>query len=63
MPAGSGIRYLMRCRYQMMAEKSIASKLLLFHARFAMGDRLEREREVLTQFGTQSRDEDRREFF
>ncbi|MBP9008709.1 MAG: CRISPR-associated helicase Cas3' [Methanospirillum sp.] len=46
--------------YQMMAEKSIASKLLLFHARFAMGDRLEREREVLTQFGTQSRDEDRR---
>jgi len=46
--------------YQMMAEKSIASKILLFHARFAMGDRLEREREVLTQFGTQSLDEDRR---
>lgn len=45
--------------YQMMEERGVASKILLFHARFAMGDRLEREREVLAQFGTQSRDEER----
>ena len=43
----------------MMSERGFASKILLFHARFAMGDRLEREREVLAQFGTQSRDEER----
>nr|WP_239441633.1 CRISPR-associated helicase Cas3' [Methanospirillum hungatei] len=46
--------------YKMMKDRDVASKILLFHARFAMGDRLEREREVLTQFGTQSLDEDRR---
>lgn len=46
--------------YQMMEKREVASKILLFHARFAMGDRLEREREVLAQFGTQSSDEERR---
>lgn len=46
--------------YQMMEQKGVTSKILLFHARFAMGDRLEREREVLAQFGIQSHDEERR---
>lgn len=46
--------------YHMMEKREVASKILLFHARFAMGDRLEREREVLAQFGTQSSDEDRK---
>lgn len=46
--------------FQMMEERKAASKILLFHARFAMGDRLEREREVLVQFGTKSSDEERR---
>lgn len=46
--------------YQMMEKRGIASKLLLFHARFAMGDRLEKEREVLSQFGFESKESDRR---
>ena len=28
--------------------------ILLFHARFAMGDRLDREREVLSRFGKEA---------
>jgi len=45
--------------YQEMEERGVASKILLFHARFVMGDRLDREQEVLAQFGIQSSDKDR----
>lgn len=37
-----------------------SDKLLLFHARFAMGDRLEIERTVITTFGKKSAEVDRR---
>lgn len=46
--------------YQALAERIPLDQLDLFHARFAMGDRLAMEEQVLQQFGPDSTPDDRR---
>lgn len=45
--------------YRRLTQSRGSEQLMLFHARFAMGDRLEIEREVLQKFGKGSKPEDR----
>jgi CRISPR-associated endonuclease/helicase Cas3 len=46
--------------YQLTVQRLGAEKVTLFHARFALGDRLATEQEVLRRFGRNGREEDRR---
>lgn len=46
--------------YQLVVGRLGADKVTLFHARFALGDRLATEQEVLRRFGRDGREEDRR---
>lgn len=45
--------------YQQLKRAVPPDNLMLFHARFVLGDRLERERTVLNKFGRHSTEEDR----
>ncbi|WP_292427908.1 CRISPR-associated helicase Cas3', partial [Methanoregula sp.] len=45
--------------YQLLCQRVNPDKITLFHARFVMGDRLDKERMVLKHFGKTSTDSDR----
>jgi len=45
--------------YQALKRSTPSATLMLFHARFILGDRLEKEREVLKKFGRSSTNEER----
>jgi len=45
--------------YRRLAKKLGESQVILFHARYAMGDRLEIEADVIKRFGKQSKSDDR----
>lgn len=45
--------------HQLKSNTCNLSKFLLFHARYVLGDRLEKEREVIMRFGKDSKPEDR----